>query len=144
MLKTIPPSLTPELLWSIAAMGHGDRLAVVNANYPAYSMHERVIVLAGVSLVDAIASILQLMPVDDIGDRPAVRMVADGQVGDLPQVHCEVQRVVDAAEGRAVEMLALERTPFFEQAGGCFAVVHTSDNRPFGCFVFTKGVVRAT
>jgi L-fucose mutarotase len=97
MLKTIPPLLTPELLWSIAAMGHGDRLAVVNANYPAYSMHERVIVLAGVSLVDAIASILQLMPVDDIGDRPAVRMVADGQVGDLPQVHCEVQRVVDAA-----------------------------------------------
>lgn len=144
MLKNIPPLLTPELLWSIAAMGHGDRLAVVNANYPAYSKHERVIALAGVSLVDAIASILQLLPVDDIGDRPAVRMVGDGQLGEVPQVHRDVQRVLDAAEGRAVEMSALERTPFFEQAGSCFAAVQTSDNRPFGCFVFTKGVVRAT
>jgi L-fucose mutarotase len=144
MLKTIPPLLTPELLWCLAAMGHGDRLGVVNANYPAYSRHERVIALPGVSLVEAIASILQLMPVDDIGTRPAVRMVADGQAGDMPQVHRDVQCVLDRAEGRSVEIQALERTPFFDQAGSCFAAVHTSDNSPFGCFVFTKGVVRTT
>jgi len=26
MLKTIPPVLTPDLLWVIAAMGHGDNV----------------------------------------------------------------------------------------------------------------------
>lgn len=143
MLKTIPPTLTPELLWVLAAMGHGDRLAIVNANYPAYSRHDRVIALPGVSLVDAITAILQLMPVDDLIDMPAFRMVPDGKPDDMPEVHRDVQRLLDAAEGRAVGMQAVKRTPFFELAETSFAAVATTDNRPFGCFVFTKGVVRA-
>jgi L-fucose mutarotase len=142
MLKTIPPALTPDLLWVIAAMGHGDRLAVVNANYPAYSRHERVIALPGVSLVDAIAAILQLMPVDDVGDMPAFCMIPDGKPGAVEEVHRDVQQALDAAESRAVGMQAVERTPFFELAGTSFAAVATTDNRPFGCFVITKGVVR--
>ncbi len=142
MLKTIPPALTPELLWVIAAMGHGDRLAIVNANYPAYARHERVIALAGVSLVDAVTAILQLMPVDDTIDLPAFRMVPEGQAGDMPQVHRDVQLALEVAEGRAVRMQALERTSFFELAETSFAAVATTDNRPFGCFVITKGVVR--
>lgn len=143
MLKTIPPVLTPDLLWVLAAMGHGDRLAVVNANYPAYSRHGRVIPLAGVSLVDAAGAILQLMPLDDIGGQPACRMVPDGKPDDVAQVHVDMQRVLDAAEGRAVRMQAVDRTAFFQLAGDAFAAVHVTDNRPFGCFVFTKGVVRA-
>ena len=117
MLKTIPPALTPDLLWVLAAMGHGDRLAIVNANYPAYSRHERVIVLPGVSLMDAISAIVQLMPVDDVTDMPAFRMVPDGKPDDLVEVHRDVQRLLDAAEGRAVGMQAVERTPFFGPTG---------------------------
>jgi L-fucose mutarotase len=143
MLKTIPPTLTPDLLWVIAAMGHGDRLALVNANYPAYARHERVIALPGVSLVDAAAAILQLMPIDDTIDAPAFCMVPDGRPGDRPDVHRDVQHALDAAEGRAVGMRAIERMPFFDLAATSFAAVATSDNRPFGCFVITKGVVRA-
>ncbi len=143
MLQTIPSTLTPDLLWAIAAMGHGDRLAIVNANYPAYSRHGRVIALPGVSLVDAAAAILQLMPVDDMTDMPAFRMVPDGKPDDMPQVHLDVQQVLDAAEGRAVGMQAVDRTAFLALAGASFAAVATSDNRPFGCFVITKGVVRA-
>jgi L-fucose mutarotase len=142
MLKTIPPTLTPDLLWTLAAMGHGDRLAIVNANYPAHSRHGRVISLPGVSLVDAIADVLRLVPLDDVTDTPAFRMVPDGKTDDVPMVHRDVQRVLDAAEKRAVGMQALERMPFFELAGTAFAAVATTDNRPFGCFVITKGVVR--
>lgn len=143
MLKAIPPALTPDLLWAIAAMGHGDRLALVNANYPAYSRHGRVIALPGVALVEAAQAILQLMPVDDIGDAPALRMVPDGKPGEVAEVHRDMQRVLDAAEGRPVPMHAIERTAFFELAGTAFAAVHCIDNRPFGCFLFAKGVVRA-
>lgn len=143
MLKTIPPVLTPDLLWALAAMGHGDRLAVVNANYPAYSRHGRVIPLAGVPLLDAVAAILRLMPLDDIGDMPACRMVPDGKPDDVAEVHRDVQRAVDAAEDGAVSVQPVERAAFFALARSAFAAVHTSDNRPFGCFLFTKGVVRA-
>lgn len=144
MPKTIPRSLTPDLLWAIAAMGHGDRIAVVNANYPAYSRHDRVIALAGVSLVDAIQDLLRLMPIDDIGPAPAVRMVADGRPDDTHEVHGDVQQLLDAAEGRTVAVQPLERTAFFELAQRSFAAVATTDNRPFGCFLFAKGVVRGT
>ena len=142
MLKTIPPVLTPDLLWVIAAMGHGDRLAIVNANYPAWSRHERVIALPGVSLVSALTAILQLMPLDDIGDTPAHRMVPDGRPDDITEVHRDAQQVLDIAAQREVAMQAVERTPFLELAGTAFAVVATTDNRPFGCFLITKGVVR--
>lgn len=143
MLKTIPQTLTPDLLWVLAAMGHGDRLALVNANYPAYSRHQRVIGLPGVSLVDAVSAIVQLMPVDDLLDGPAFRMVPDGGTDDLPDVHRDVQQALDTVEGRAVSMQPLERTRFLEVAGRSFAAIATTDNRPFGCFLLTKGVVRA-
>src|SRR6478735_9188406 len=38
MLKGIDPVLTPDLLWVLAAMGHGDDLALVDANHPAQTI----------------------------------------------------------------------------------------------------------
>ena len=35
MLKLVPPILTPELLYALAGMGHGDELALVDAHFPA-------------------------------------------------------------------------------------------------------------
>ena len=35
MLRGIDPLLGPELLHALRAMGHGDEIAVVDANYPA-------------------------------------------------------------------------------------------------------------
>lgn len=143
MLKTIPPMLTPELLWCLAAMGHGDRLVLANANYPAYSRHERVVMLAGATLLATARSIMQLMPIDDLGGPAAYRMVPDGQPADLLDVHRDMQQELDAAEGRPVVMKALSRDAFFDLAARAFVVVATTDNRPFGCFMLTKGVVRA-
>ena len=142
MLKSVSPALTPDLLWVLASMGHGDRLALVNANYPAYSRHERVAALPGVSLVTAAKAILQLMPVDDLNGPPAYRMVPDGKPDEMLEVHRDLQQVLDAAENRSVCMKALERAAFLELAATSFAVVLTTDNRPYGCFVIAKGVVR--
>jgi L-fucose mutarotase/ribose pyranase (RbsD/FucU family) len=35
MLLGLDPLLTPELLHALAAMGHGDRIVLVDSNYPA-------------------------------------------------------------------------------------------------------------
>jgi L-fucose mutarotase len=104
MLKTIPATLSPDLLWTMAAMGHGDRLVIVDANYPAYSRHRRIIPLIGVPLTTAIADILRLMPVDDFIDMPAFRMVPDGELEHVANVHREVQQLLNAAERRPVGM----------------------------------------
>jgi L-fucose mutarotase len=33
------------------------------------------------------------------------------------------------------------RLDFYERAKNVFAVVHTLDSRPYGCFILQKGVV---
>jgi len=143
MLQAIPTTLSPDLLWTMAAMGHGDRLVIVDASYPAYSRHDRVIALVGVPLATAIADIWRLMTIDDFSEMPAFRMVPDGEPGHVAEIHREVQRLLDAAERRPVGMRAAERTPFYDLAGPAFAVVATTGNRPFGCFIITNGVIRS-
>ena len=34
MLKNLDPILTPDLLQALRAMGHGDEIVIVDANYP--------------------------------------------------------------------------------------------------------------
>ena len=43
MLKNFDPLLSPALLSTLRAMGHGDELAIVDANYPAESSGRPVI-----------------------------------------------------------------------------------------------------
>jgi len=37
MLHNLDPILSPELLYALRAMGHGDEIALVDANFPAES-----------------------------------------------------------------------------------------------------------
>jgi L-fucose mutarotase len=47
MLKTLTQLHSPELLHTLAAGGHGDELALVDAHFPAVSMARRLIRLDG-------------------------------------------------------------------------------------------------
>jgi L-fucose mutarotase len=141
VLKTIPALITPDLLLTLALMGHGDRLAVVDSNYPAASRHARVHTLFGVSTHDAVRAIMTLLPLDDFVEPAAVRMVPDGDPGFRSGSHDDLEAELARAEGRTVRADPVERTPFYALAGGAFAVVHTTDPRPFSCFLLTKGVV---
>ncbi len=38
MLLRIHPLLTPDLLHALASMGHGDEIAIVDANFPAFAV----------------------------------------------------------------------------------------------------------
>ncbi|MBR7518490.1 fucose isomerase, partial [Mycobacterium tuberculosis] len=63
-LKLIPPLLGPELLMYLRAMGHGDEIAIVDANYPADSNAERLVRLEGIDAPAALDAVLTLMPLD--------------------------------------------------------------------------------
>jgi L-fucose mutarotase len=52
-----------------------------------------------------------------------------------------MQAVFDRAEGRAVQVQALERFAFYAAAKRAFAIIRTSDPGPYGCFILKKGVV---
>ncbi|WP_436789650.1 RbsD/FucU family protein [Yinghuangia sp. YIM S10712] len=144
MLKGIPGILTPKLLWTIAAMGHGDQLAVVDRNYPAYSRHRRVVPLAGARLAETATAITALMPIDEATASPGYFMVPDGGPDTRSPIHQQFIDAVSTAEGRPIGFEPLERTPFYEHAKPAFAVVLTGDDASYGCFLLAKGVVTPT
>jgi L-fucose mutarotase len=144
MLKGLHPLVTPELLEVLAAMGHGDDLAVVDANFPATSVametaHGRPIYLPAVSLAGAVEAVLTLFPLDAFVDRPAVCMRADTGPDEMPPVQQEVQVVVDAAEGRHFPLGSLERFAFYDAARTSYAVVQTGETRWWGDVLLKKG-----
>jgi L-fucose mutarotase len=146
MLKNIDPVLTPELLHVLAAMGHGDEVAVVDANFPADSVarrtgHGRVVPLSGVSMPEAVRAILSLLPLDEFVDTPVRRMAVDNAPDELPEAQREVQAVIDEAAGRHWPTGGMARFDFYEAARNCYAVVLTGERRYYANVLIKKGAI---
>jgi L-fucose mutarotase len=143
MLKNLDPLLSPDLLYVLRAMGHGDDLVIVDANFPALTMGRRVVRLDGVSSPRALETVLSVMPLDDFVDEPAARIEVVGDPDAEPEVCREFQAVLDRVEGAGrVTLARVERFAFYERAKQAFAVVPTSENRLYGCIWLKKGVIR--
>ena len=144
MLKGLDPLLNADLLHALRAMGHGDEIAVVDANFPAATMAKRLIRLDGVDALRAVAAILTLLPLDDFIEHPASRMQVVGDPKAVPPVCREFQKLVDRAAGKALPLAAIERHAFYERVKACYAVVATGETRLYGNLILTKGVIRPT
>ncbi len=142
MLKGIDPLLNADLLHALRAMGHGDEIALVDANFPAVSVARRLIRLDGVDVVRAGESILSVLPLDSFVEHTALRMQVAGEGDTIPDVQREFQAVVNESAGRAVPMGGIERHAFYERAKTAYAVVATGERRVYGCFILTKGVIK--
>lgn len=144
MLKGINPLLVPELLQVLALMGHGDEIAVVDANFPSHSVstttvHRRVVSLPGTSMPEATSAILSVLPIDCEGGA-AVRLMASAGPS-LLAVHQDLQRVVDATSVHPCNLEQMERYAFYEACRRSYAVVQTGERRFFGNVLIRKGVV---
>ena len=58
-----------------------------------------------------------------------------------PEVQREFLEIVSRSAGREVRMGSLPRFEFYERVRGAYAVVATSEARPYGCFLVTAGVI---
>jgi L-fucose mutarotase len=142
MLKGIDPLLNADLLHALRAMGHGDEIAVVDANFPAATMAQRLIRLDGIAATRAVEAILSLLPLDDFVDRPASRMQVVGDAKSVPAVCHEFQALVDRATGSTLPLGVIERQNFYERVRRCYAVVATGETQLYGNLILTKGVIR--
>jgi L-fucose mutarotase len=146
MLKSIDPILNADVLHALAAMGHGDDLAIVDTNFPSDAVARRTVLgrllrIDGVSAARAARAILSLLPLDSFVEKPASRMEVVGKPDEIPEVQAEVQREIDTAEGRCWPMGSVERFAFYDLAKRAYCVIRTGERRFYGCFVFKKGVI---
>ncbi|MDX8511241.1 RbsD/FucU family protein [Mesorhizobium captivum] len=145
MLKGINPLLNADVLQALRAMGHGDDLIIADTNFPSDSVAKQT-VLGKLLRIDAPAAevakaVLSLYPLDSFVNDAAARMEIVGKPNEIPPVQKEVQKEVDAAEGKAWPMISIERYAFYERAKKAYCVIQTGERRFYGCFAFRKGVI---
>ncbi|CDX17607.1 MULTISPECIES: RbsD/FucU family protein [Mesorhizobium] len=145
MLKGINPLLNADVLQALRAMGHGDDLIIADTNFPSDSV-ARQTVLGKLLRIDATAAdvvkaVLSVLPLDTFVNDAAARMEIVGKPNEIPPVQKEVQKEIDAAEGKPWPMISIERYAFYERSKKAYCVIQTGERRFYGCFAFRKGVV---
>ena len=146
MLKGISPLLNAEVLYALRAMGHGDDLIIVDTNFPSDSVARQtrlgeLLRIDNTTAVEVVEAVLSVMPLDSFVDDSAARMEVVGSPDDVPSVQQEVQRAIDAAEGKPWPMISVERFAFYERAKQAYCMIQTGERRFYGCFAFRKGVI---
>jgi L-fucose mutarotase len=141
MLKGIPPILGPDLLYILRAMGHGDEIAIVDANYPAENAGPQVVRLDGLSATDVLDAVLTLMPLDTFVDEQAIGMEVVGNPRRREQTHKDFDKLVKKHEP-AMKLSLLERFAFYDRVKGAYAVVQTGERRLYGNVLLKKGIIR--
>ena len=141
MLKNIPPLLGPDLLGILRAMGHGDEIAIVDANYPADAAGPALVRLDGISATDILEAVLTLMPLDDFVDEAAIVMQVVGDVSARPPVVNEFDAIVKKHEPK-MGVSSLERFAFYDRVKTGYAIVQSGERRLYGNILLKKGVIR--
>ena len=141
MLKGINPILGPEILYTMRSMGHGDKLALVDSNFPSSSLNNKVIRLDGVNISKVTEAILSLFPLDSFVDFPALRMEIDDKPNEINEVHNDFINAIKNYSGSNWKVGSISRKNFYEEAKKACAIIQTSESRPFGCFIIIKGVI---
>jgi L-fucose mutarotase len=142
VLRHIDPILSPELLAILRQMGHGDEIAIVDANFPSVTMGQRVVRADGVTATHMAEAILKLMPLDAFVTETAFYM-RQVHAPDEPAPICvEFEGLVKHYGAGKFGVTPLERFAFYDRVRTCFAVVATAERRLYGNLILKKGVLQ--
>lgn len=139
MLKGIHPCLGPDLLKTLAEMGHGDEIVLADAHFPGHSVNPRALRADGVDIATLIDGMLPLFELDACAP-PLVMMAAvPGDEFDPAVERRYLQAIRKHAPG-APAPERINRFAFYERARRAFAVVMTGETAKYGNLLLKKGV----
>jgi L-fucose mutarotase len=144
MLKGIDPLLTPELLMHLCAMGHGEWVAVVDANFTAnfLSQGKPVVRIPGHSLERVSRAVLSVVPLATDEAQPAAFMrVSNSDEGHLTLAQQAVIELVVTQGFNPEQVEAVERYAFYEKIKGVSLIVQCGEGTAYGNALFCKGVI---
>lgn len=138
MLKGIDPLLGPELLCALRAMGHGDEIAIVDANYPAQAHAKRCLRADGHSATAMLEAILTVLPLDRVVEAAAFRPVPP----DRPThaIHTEFGELVAVYEP-GLPVAPLIGQSFYDRVKSAYLILATGERRLYGNIILRKGVI---
>ena len=140
MLKGLDPLLGPDLLRVLRAMGHGDEIAIVDANYPADEHAKRLVRMDGHSTPRIMDAILSVMPVDEFVPQAVFRPAAHGDAARIEPVFKEFEAILKKHEPKQ-SITALVGEHFYSRVKASYAIVASGERRLYGNIIIRKGVI---
>ena len=129
MLLGIDQRLGPDLLYTLASMGHGDTIAIVDGNYPAERDANRLIRMDGHTVSSVLEAVLTVFPIE-----------TDEVTGWVPKterpVHLDLIQQIKSLGG---EITRPDDDVFYQSVKDAFAIIATSDPALYGNIVIRKG-----
>lgn len=140
MLKGIDPLLSPELLATLRAMGHGDEIALVDGNYPGLEHGRRLIRLDGHGVIPVLDAVLSVLPIDDFVPQAIFRATVKQDRDAVDPVHAEMIGCC-ARHVPEIKVVPLLPAEFYERVKQAHALIQTSEPRLYGNIILRKGVI---
>lgn len=141
MLKGISPILSPDLIFALACMGHGDEIILADAHFPGHTVNDHVIRADGVRIAPLLDALMPLFELDSYVEAPVTMMApVAGDVLD-PAVEASYTAAIRPHVDGDVVVGRIDRFEFYERAKNAFVVVMTSETAKYGNIMLTKGVV---
>ena len=135
MLKGISPVVSPDLLKTLAEMGHGDEIVIADAHFPGHTFNSRVLRADGLDADQLLAGIIPLFELDAYAT-PVIMMEA--VPGDTLDPSVEVRYRKALGYDGIIERV--ERFAFYERAKKAYAVVLSGEVAQYGNIILKKGV----
>ena len=140
MLKGISPLISPELLYELCRMGHGDEIVIADAHFPGHTVNSRVIRADGLTVAALLDGILPLIALDSAVDAPVIMMAAYGNDQLDPQVEKRYRAVIDHYMPDTPPIKRIDRFEFYERTKKAFCVVMSGETAIYGNILLKKGV----
>jgi L-fucose mutarotase len=144
MLKGIDPLLTPDLLRHLCAMGHGEWVAVVDANFTAdhLAKGKPVVRLPGHSLARVTKAVLSVLPLAlDVAHPVGYMQHSEMPNGSRTSAQQEVADLAHEEGVGAGAVEAIERFAFYDRVDKASVIVQTGESTVYGNAIFCKGVI---
>ena len=123
-------------------MGHGDEIALVDANFPAESIGPSCVRADGSDNSVILEAVLEVMPLDTFVPDPALCMQVVDDPQAVPDTVKDFQTIINKVADAPRDIQSLERFSFYERAENVFAVVQTGERRLYGNIILKKGVIK--
>lgn len=143
MLIGIPSILGPDLLATLRSMGHGDEIALVDANYPAQEHAKRLVRADGHGIMALLRAILPLLPLDDDAPSAIMRASLMNDPAQMGTIHHEIETLCGTLKpGYAVQ--ALSGADLYPRIRAAHTIIATSEMALYANVILRKGVISET
>ena len=141
MLKNIPPVISPELMYILMEMGHGDEIVLADGNFPAANVAQRLVRCDGHGVPEILEAVLKFFPLDIYVDQPVALMSVVPGDDTKPTIWEDYRKIIKASGEKFSDFEFVERFAFYERAQDAYAVVATSEKALYANIILKKGVI---